>query len=53
MKGKHHSKVTKTTLAEMAKKNNTGRHWYNNGINEQFVYNCPDGFVSGRLRRNK
>lgn len=31
---------------------NFGKHWYNNGITCVSAYTCPDGFVSGRLKRN-
>ena len=26
-----------------------GRHWYNDGTNNVFTYECPQGFVKGRL----
>lgn len=26
-----------------------GRHWFNNGSNELLVYECPEGYTSGRL----
>lgn len=29
---------------------NYGKHWYNNGINVIFTYECPDGYVLGRLK---
>ena len=28
---------------------NTGKHWWNNGVEERFEFDCPDGFRSGRL----
>ena len=31
---------------------NFGKHWYNNGITCVSAYTCPDGFVSGRLKKN-
>lgn len=31
---------------------NFGKHWYNNGIICVSAYVCPDGFVSGRLKKN-
>ena len=30
-------------------KNNIGKHWWNNGIDEVFQFNCPNGFKKGRL----
>lgn len=29
--------------------NKTGKHWYNNGIVQVQAFECPDGFVLGRL----
>lgn len=51
MYGKHH---TAESIQKMsyAKKGNTwsrGKHWYNNGKINKFCYECPDGFVPGRL----
>ena len=28
---------------------NIGRKWFNNGINEKFLYKCPEGYVEGRI----
>lgn len=40
-------------LSEESKYNmyyvNKGKHWYNNGVNELFAFECPPGFVKGRL----
>lgn len=44
-KGKHASKETKKKMSLQK----TGRHWYNNGKENKFCYECPDGFVTGRL----
>lgn len=41
-------KLSKRTKLKMSKQR-AGRHWYNNGNNEIFCYECPDGFVKGRL----
>lgn len=41
-------KVSKEQLDYM-RKMNIGKHWWNNGINEVFQYECPIGFVKGRL----
>lgn len=41
----------KRKIAEASKghKRSNGRHWYNNGTIEKFCYECPPGFVPGRL----
>lgn len=43
--GKKHSGNTKKKLSEIHK----GRHWYNNGEISVMCFECPDGFVPGRL----
>ena len=43
--GKHHSEESKKKMSEAQK----GRHWYNNGKENRFCFECPDGFVTGRL----
>ena len=45
-KGKHASKETKKKMSLQK----TGRHWYNNGKENKFCYECPDGFTPGKLR---
>ena len=49
-KGKHHTEETKNKIAEAARVNSIGRHWYNNGKENKFCYECPDGFVPGMLK---
>ena len=44
--GKKHSDDTKKKLSELHK----GRHWYNNGEISVMCFECPDGFVPGRLK---
>ena len=44
-KGKHHTEQQKENQSKVM----TGRHWYNNGIKQVFVVDCPEGFVLGRL----
>lgn len=29
---------------------NNGKHWYNNGEIQTFAFECPEGFVPGRLK---
>ena len=48
--GKRHSEETKKKIAEAKRINSTGRHWFNNGKENKFCYECPDGFVSGMLK---
>ena len=48
-KGKKLSKETRQKISEANRINRTGRHWYNNGKENKFCYECPDGFVPGRL----
>lgn len=46
-KGKRLSKEHINKVAEA----NRGKHWYNNGKVNKFCFECPDGFVPGRLKR--
>ena len=48
--GKRHSEETKKKIAEAKRINSTGRHWFNNGKENKFCYECPDGFVPGMLK---
>ena len=45
--GKHLSDETKKKLS-IAKK---GRHWFNNGIENVWTFECPEGFVKGILKK--
>lgn len=45
--GRKESEETRKKLSEVHK----GRTWFNNGVVSKFVYECPDGFVKGRLSR--
>lgn len=49
MLGKHHSDESKKKIGEAALRSSKGRHWYNNGTINKFCYECPEGFVIGRL----
>ena len=44
-KGKHRSEESKKKMSEAQK----GKHWFNNGKENKYCYECPDGFVPGRL----
>lgn len=45
MYGKKHSKEARKKLSLTHK----GRRWFNNGKISKFCYECPDGFVPGRV----
>ena len=32
---------------------NLGRHWYNDGTVNKYTYECPEGFVPGRLYKRR
>ena len=49
MLGKHLSEETKLKIGEYAKMS----HWFNNGIINIKVKECPEGFVKGRLKKVK
>ena len=52
-KGKKMSEETKKKLGEAHKGKNIwtrGRHWYNNGKENKYCYECPDGFMPGMLK---
>ena len=49
MYGKHHSAESIQKISEANRINRTGRHWYNNGKENKFCYECPEGFIPGRL----
>ena len=46
MLGKRLSEETKKKMGEAKK----GRRWFNNGKINKICYECPDGFVPGKLR---
>ena len=43
--GKPTSDSTKFLISKASK----GRHWYNNGIQNAYEFECPEGFVKGRI----
>ena len=51
-KGCKHSEDAKKKISEMRKgKTPTkGMHWYNNGKINKLCYECPEGFVPGRIK---
>lgn len=48
-KGWKHSDNTKNLFS----KQRTGRHFFNNGTKNVYTYECPEGFVKGRVPRKK
>ena len=50
---KNMSEETKKKISEASKGNTNakGMHWYNNGKENKYCYECPDGFVPGMLRK--
>ena len=54
MYGKKHRDDTKKKMSEKQKGENNqayGKHWYNNGEENKYCYECPEGFVPGMLKR--
>ena len=51
MYGKKHSDESKKKMSNAAKIRNSEKHWYNNGKENKFCFDCPPGFVPGRLRK--
>ena len=51
--GKHRSDETKKKIGEAAKgnKNVRGTRWFNNGKISKRAYECPEGFVPGRIKK--
>ena len=47
-KCKHHTEETKRKMADARK----DRIWFNNGIKNIFVKECPEGFEKGRLKKS-
>lgn len=51
-KGKMYSEETRRKMSEAHKVHQPtkGMHWYNNGTINVCAYECPEGFVKGRLK---
>ena len=51
--GKHHTEEAKKRISEKSKGNAyaKGMHWFNNGKENKYCYECPEGFVPGMLRK--
>lgn len=44
----HNEKISKS-IRSLNQHNNIGTHWYNNGVKSIRAFNCPEGYVEGRL----
>ena len=51
LKGRPVSEEHRKKLSEAAKGKHKGMHWYNNGKECKFCYECPPGFIPGRIKR--
>ena len=46
-KGKKHSAEHNKKIGAAS----IGKHWYNNGKETRFCFECPDGFIPGRIKK--
>lgn len=46
----HSNAIAAMHVALLGNTNVRGRKWYNNGIKNVMAYECPEGYVHGRLR---
>lgn len=51
--GKHHSEETRRKMSEALKELQKGKHWFTNGTENRFCFECPEGFVKGRTRNKE
>lgn len=51
--GRHHSNEQKEKWSKMQSEKSKVAHWWNNGINEKFCKECPEGWIKGRLKFSK
>ena len=52
-KGKLHTEETRKKMSNSHKGQNKGTHWYNDGKINVCAFECPEGFVKGRLKYGK
>ena len=50
-KGCSHETRQKLSKSKQGNKSLTGRHWYNNGTKNVAAFECPEGFVPGKLSK--
>lgn len=48
--GKKHSPLTEEQKDKI-REAHTGKHWYNDGVNTFFTYECPEGCTVGRIKK--
>lgn len=53
MYGKHMSEEWKRKQSERMKGKNKGKKWWNNGEEEIPAFDCPSGFIAGRLKKKQ
>lgn len=53
LKGRKLSEHQIKILTKLNKERGLKSHWYNNGLTEKFCYECPTGYVNGRLKFSK
>ena len=51
LKGRYFSEKHRKKLSEAAKGKRKGMRWYNNNITEKLCFECPEGFVPGRIKK--
>lgn len=49
--GCKHTEENIKFMSEIRSKNNKGKKWYNNGVVNTFLHECPEGFVVGRINQ--
>ena len=49
--GKKRTEETKALLRKINGLKTLGKHWYNNGVYNIMAFECPEGFISGRLKK--
>ena len=52
-KGKNLSEERKQNISDSLKGIGKGKHWYNNSVINCFTFECPEGFVPGRIKKHK
>lgn len=51
--GKHHTDETREKMSKSISVANKGKHWFNNGEKSTMAFECPQGFVPGRLKKRR
>lgn len=56
MFGQHHTEDARKRISDghMGEKNHAyGKHWFTNGVNNVFTFDCPEGYRPGMTRKRK